>query len=99
MNHLQPAVINSDIKVAMCTDHSPVYMDLSLDDIKLQKGNGFWKYNSSLNKDPVYKENLRNLIRVFLQENLDLNKQLKWELLKYEVKKYTLSYTKKNCEG
>ena len=65
-NHLQTAAINSDIKVAICTDHSPVYMDLSLENIHLQKGSGFWKYNASLNKDPIYKENLRTLIREFL---------------------------------
>ena len=94
-NQLQASVCNSDIKVAMCTDHSPVYLDLSLENIHLQRGSGFWKYNSSLNKDPVYKENLRALIRDFLQANHNLNGQLKWELLKYEVKKYTISYTSK----
>ena len=94
-NHLQTSACNSDIKVAMCTDHSPVYLDLSLENIHLQKGPGFWKYNSSLNKDTVYKENLRALIRDFLQENQNLNGQFKWELLKWEVKKYTISYTSK----
>ena len=94
-DHLQTAVENSDIKVAMCTDHSPVYMDLSLKNIHLQKGPGFWKYNTSLNNDPIYKENLRTLIRDFLQSNQDLDKQLKWELLKYEVKIFSITYTKK----
>jgi hypothetical protein len=70
-------------------------MDLSLENIHLQKGSGFWKYNASLNKDPIYKENLRTLVREFLQSNTDLNKQLKWELLKYEVKKFTIDYTKR----
>ena len=59
----------------------------------MQRGSGFWKYNSSLNKDPLYKENLRALIRDFLQANQNLNGQLKWELLKWEVKKFTISYT------
>ena len=94
-NHLQTSACKSDIKVAMCTDHSPVFLDLSLENIHLQKGPGFWKYNSSLNKDPVYKDNLRALIRDFLQENHNLNGQVKWELLKWEVKKYTISYTSK----
>ena len=79
----------------MCTDHSPVYLDLSLSNIHMQRGSGFWKYNSSLNKDPIYKENLRALLRDFLQANQNLNGQLKWELLKWEVKKFTISYTSK----
>jgi hypothetical protein len=70
-------------------------MDLSLEKLHLQKGPGFWKYNSSLNKDPIYKQNLRTLIRDFLEDNRDLNKQVKWELLKYEVKKFTMTYSKK----
>ena len=94
-NNLQPAVIKSDIEVAIGTDHSPVTMELSLENIHLQKGSGFWKYNSSLNKDPIYKQNLRPLIRDFLENNQDQNTQLKWELLKYEVKKFTIDYTKK----
>ena len=98
-NHLQPAVVSSDIKVAMCTDHSPVYMDLSLENLHLQKGAGFWKYNSSLNKDPIYKESLRELIRKVLQENLALNKQMKWELLKFEVKQFTYFYTIKRARA
>ena len=35
------------------------------------------------------------MIREFLEINRDLNKQLKWELLKYEVKKFIISYTRK----
>ena len=92
-NHLHASVNNSDIKVAMCTDHSPVYLDLSLENIHLQRGSGFWKYNASLKKDPIYKENLRALIREFLETNHDLDGQIKWELLKYEVKRYTFKYT------
>ena len=94
-DHLQTSVVNTDIKVAMCTDHSPVYMDLSLENIHLEKGRGFWKYNASLNKDPLYKEEIRPLIRNFLNLNRDLDKQLKWELLKYEVKIFTRRYTKR----
>ena len=94
-NHLQASACNTDIKVAMCTDHSPVYLDLSLENIHLQRGSGFWKYNTTLKKDPIYKENLRALIREFLETNHNLDGQSKWELLKYEVKRYTFKYTSK----
>ena len=93
-NYMQTNVTKTDIKIAISTDHSPVCMDITVDDGVIQRGPGFWKYNSSLNKDPVYKERLRNIIRTFLNEAQDMDKQLKWELLKYEVKKFTIQYTR-----
>ena len=91
---MQTNVTKTDIKIAISTDHSPVCMDITVDDGVIQRGPGFWKYNSSLNKDPVYKERLCNIIRTFLNEAQDMDKQLKWELLKYEVKKFTMQYTR-----
>ena len=49
------------------------------------RGKGFWKFNSSLTKDQNY--------ICTTNESLN-NRQLKWELLKYEVRKFTINYTK-----
>ena len=93
-NHLQPNVKKSDINTAIATDHSPVSMSLCLD-VLTQKGAGFWKFNSSLIKDALYKTGLIDLIRTFITNTSLENKQVKWELLKYEVKKFTIAYSKK----
>ena len=93
-NHMQPNVNKTDIKIAISTDHSPVYMDINTDDGAVQRGPGFWKYNSSLKNDPNYKDELIHVIRTHLNNAQNMDKQLKMELLKYEVKKFTMHYTK-----
>ncbi len=89
-NHMQPNVNKTDIKIAISTDHSPVYMDIITDDGAILRGPGFWKYNSSLKNDQTYKNELTNVIRNHLNDAQNMDKQLKMELLKYEVKKFTM---------
>ena len=84
----------TDILTPISTDHSPVLFSLSVEKITI-RGTGLWKFNSSLTKDQNYKTEIKKLIRNFSNENeLLLNRQLKWELLKYEVRKFTIKYTK-----
>ena len=54
-----------------------------------------WKFNSSLTKDQNYITEIKKLIRSFFTTNESLyNCRLKWELLKYEVGKFSINYTK-----
>ena len=91
---LQHNVTKTDIKIAIATDYSPVDMRINIDDSPFQKGPGFWKYNTSLNKDPVYISETRDLIRNFLNEHASMDKQAKLELLKYEITKFTIKCSK-----
>ena len=64
-----------------------------------EKGNirskGFWKFNSSLIKDQKYINEIKDLIRNFDTKNdCNFSRQLKWEFLKYEIRKFTIHYTK-----
>ena len=82
------------ILTPISTDHSPVLFSLSKEKTAI-RGKGFWKFNSSLTKDQNYITEIKKLIRNFSNENESLfNHQLKWELLKYEVRKFTIKYTK-----
>ena len=93
-NNLQEFVTMTDILTPISTDHSPVLFSLSKEKNTI-RGTGLWKFNSSLTKDQNYKTEIKNLIRIFSNENeLLLNHQLKWELLKYEFRKFTIKYTK-----
>ena len=93
-NTPQEFVTMTDILTPISTDHSPVLFSLSKEKITI-RGTGLWKFNSSLTKDQNYKTEIKKLIRNFSNENeLLLNRQLKWELLKYEVRKFTIKYTK-----
>ena len=97
-NQLQTMVNKSEILVAISTDHSPVMMNLNMENIQFQKGAGYWKYNSSLNDDLIYTNQLIQLIDDFLRDCPITNKQAQWELLKYEIRKFTIQYTKKSQE-
>ena len=58
------------------------------------KGNGFWKFNSSLIKDHMHVSEIKHPVTSFLSNVSNMNAQLKWELLKYEIRKFTIDYTK-----
>ena len=93
-NILQEFVTMTEILTPISTDHSPVLFSLSKEKTAI-RGKGFWKFISSLTKDQNYITEIKRLIRNFSNENESLfNRQLKWELLKYEVRKSTIKYTK-----
>ena len=93
-NILPELVTTTEILTPISTDHSPVIFYLSKGNDYL-KGKGFWKFNSSLTKDQNYITEIEKLSRSFCTTNESLyNHQLNWELLKYEVRKFTINYTK-----
>ena len=93
-NTLQEFVTMTEILTPISTDHSSVLLSLSKEKSCL-RGKGIWKFNSSLSKDQNYITEIKKMIRSFCTANKTLsNRQLKWELLKYEVRKFTINYTK-----
>ena len=93
-NTLQELVTTTEILTPISTDHSPVIFSLSKGN-KCLRGKGFWKFNSSLSKDQNYITEIKKVIRSFCTTNESLyNHQLRWELLKYEIRKFTINYTK-----
>ena len=84
----------TEILTPILTDHSVVLFSLSKEKTTI-RGKGFWKFNSYLSKDQNYIIEIKKLIRNFHNENESLFYcKLKWELLKYEVTKFTIYYTK-----
>ena len=54
-----------------------------------------WKFDSSLTRDQNYVTKIKKLICSFRTTNESLyNRQLKWELLNYEVRNFTTNYMK-----
>ena len=92
--NLQKLVTTTEIMTPTSTDHSPVLFSLSKEKDCL-RGKGFWKFNISLTKTKNYITEIKELICSFCTTNESLfNRQLKWEHLKYEVRKFTINYTK-----
>ena len=96
-NILQESVIKTDVLASFCTDHSPIFFSLQLKDMPT-RGKGFWKFNNSLTSNDDYVEKMKNqiseTIRMLDQDKIT-DKHLRWEFLKYEVRKCTIKFSKK----
>ena len=64
-------------------------------------GKGFSKFNNSLTSNDDYVENIKNqiseTIRMLDQDKIS-DKQLRWEFLKYEIRKFNINFSKKTCQ-
>ena len=49
-------------------------------------------------KDHMYVSEIKHLVSSFLSNISNMNAQLKWELLKYEVCEFTIDYTKRKAK-
>ena len=62
------------------------------------RGKGFWKFNNSLTSNDDYVEKMKNqiseTIRMLDQDKIT-DKHLRWEFLKYEIRKFTINLSKK----
>ena len=61
----------------------------------LRKGKNYWKFNSSLLKDTVFVTGLRKRIEEKKLEFVGLGNQILWEFIKFEIRKFTMEYSKK----
>ena len=83
----------------ICINRSFTSSSPSVKGEQTHKGNGFWKFNSSLIKDHMYVSEIKHLGSSFLSNDIcNMNAQLKCELLKYEIRKFTVDYTKRKAK-
>lgn len=85
-----------DIIPAPSTDHSAI--TLSFNTFENERGGpSFWKFNNSLIENERYIVELKNIIQD-LKTSLDReriqNPQLRWELIKYEIRKFLIIFSK-----
>ena len=92
----QEIAIHAEILNTISTDHSPVlcsFQNLS----QCQRGLGLWKFNNSLVCDEEYVLRLKELISKVKGELNHCNQfcdQVKWEVLKYEVRCFSIKFSK-----
>ena len=80
------------------TDHSSVLITISNYNF-FKPSRGLSKFNNSLIKDETFtlKNFIQNMINK-LNTNTSLNNQPKWELLKYEIRRFAISYCKQHTK-
>ena len=83
-----------DIQPSYKSDHSLITLDLRIGP-NAERGPGIWKFNVSLLKDTKYVEQLNTCIVELKTIYAGLeDKALKWEIIKCELRRETISYCK-----
>ena len=94
--NVQERTRNLDILNVVSTDHSPVFCSL-LNCTDFSKGPGIWKFNNSLIFDCNFVKEIICFIhgtnkRLVTEDAFD--QQSQWEILKYEIRKFSLRFSK-----
>ena len=98
---MQELVKNVKILNAVSTDHSPLFCSF-LNLTNISRGRGLWKFNNSLISTTNFVDEMKTLIQkvIFGFENdTYLTDQVKRELLKYEIRKFAINFSKKLAQN
>ena len=98
-NSVQAPIQNIDVLPSFCSDHSSLLLSYKkLSHSNLRKD--FCKFNCSLIHNELYvlkmKKYIKNIISSF---NSDFNHQMKWKCLKYEIRKFAISFSKNKTKS
>ena len=86
-------VVKTDTKVSNAPDHKAVVLDIKI--LSEKRGPGLWKFNNSLVEDNEYVELIEENYAAICEKYSDLkDDRLKWELIKMEIRRLTISYSK-----
>ena len=99
-NEIQEYVLKTEVLPSFATDHSPVLISISSSN-EIKKGSGLWKFNNSLIYDQNYISQTKDLIleiKTNSNSYSNFDDQVKWEFLKYEIRKFTIKYCKEKAK-
>ena len=94
-NDLNSLVTSCKILNSSETDHSAITLQLKSEDLKQDRGPGFWKFNNSLLQDSDYVTILQESIKDYKEKYTAIEDLgLKWDLIKMEIRGFTVKYSK-----
>ena len=80
------------------SDHSSIMLNLQSLDQRKRSGPGFWKFNANLLEDEKCVKEMRENILSFREKYNDVTDLgLKWNVVKMEIRSFTLRYSKKKA--
>ena len=96
-NNMKESAKNVKILNALSTDHPPLFCSfLNLSNIS--RGCGLCKFNSFLISNTNFVDEMKTLIQKVIfsfESDTYLSDQIKWELLKYEILKFAINFSRK----
>ncbi len=95
-SNLQDQVAHVDILTqAQAPDHKSIILNISVG-MEVERGSGYWKFNGSLVNDEEYVQALQVEYQDWKNDFEDISdKRLKWDLLKYKIRNYTMRFCSK----
>ena len=94
-NSLLHSISNVKHNIVSCSDHKAVSAELNVH--KIKRGSSSWHLNESLLKDVNYVSFINNVIDECISHYQNRSPQMLWELLKADIKSYSIQYsTRKN---
>ena len=98
---MQVSVKNTHVLASLLTHHSPITFSC----FKNEESNtvkDLWKFNNSLIENEKYvlqmKKFILDTLNELFNENI-LDNQVKWEYWKYNIRKYTIKFSKELAES
>ncbi len=89
-------VMECDILPGVLSDHSILMVELQENDNVENRGKGFWKFNNTLLHDIEFVKRLKEILLKYRKEYEHLlDKGLVWELVKFQIKMFTIQYCSK----
>ena len=94
-NSLQEYIDDVKVLPSFMSDHSPVFISVNFQS-KVVRGKYGWKFNNSLLQNKDFSSGLKTHLQS-LTPDLDYlrDPHLKWEYLKYEARKFSISFSKR----
>ena len=100
-NNVQESAKNVKTLKALSTDHFPLFSSF-LNLSSISRGHGLWKFNNSF----IWNTNLVDEMKILIQKvifslgnDTYLTDQVKWELLKYEIRKFAINFSRKLAQN
>ena len=92
---MQKSIVKAEVLESFLTDHSSVAIKICLFK-ELRQGSGLWKFNNSLLQDENFVKELKKCIKELETQDTEnvLDKQIKWDFLKYEIRKFCIAFSK-----
>ena len=94
---MQVSVKNTDVLAFLLTDQSTITFSCFKNE-ESNRGRGCWKFNNSFIENVEYILHIKKIILDTLNELFNeniLDDQVKWECLKYSIRKYTIEFSEK----
>ena len=94
-NSVQDNIDKCLVLPSLSSDHSPVMISVKSASNQFKKGPSYWKFNNSLIGNETFCNNLEQKIETLKTELSSIEPQMKWELLKFEIRQFSVKFSKK----